>query len=152
MSLDSDQVAPPQLPKDSIWHLQQNANTYKTINFNETSLEKRMYNLMINPNIHDVTFLIGENKVEYTSIRNMLSCVSPIFYKMFYSSNMKESNDKAGKNLIINIPDINILGFENLLYYTFQGINGIKNKINSQNVLHTLKISDKYQINGLMAM
>ena len=136
------------LPKDSIYCQQQDIHSLPdTI----SNLESRMGHLMINTQMHDVTFEVGTQQLQYTTIRSILSSISQVFYKMFFASNMKESIDKS-RGLVIKIPDVQELGFENVLYFAFSGSAKCYVKLQSTNILPTLKVADKYQINGLISL
>ena len=88
----------------------------------------------------DVIFIIGENKIEISANRALLSVHSPVFEAMFYGQ-MIESK----LNIKIPISDIEPEAFKGVLKYCYCN----DPELNEDNIVFIKQIADKYQINGL---
>lgn len=58
----------------------------------------------------DVCFVVGEQKTKFYAHRAILSMYSDVFQQMFYGD-LKETNYE------IEVPDLDPVGFENMLKY-----------------------------------
>eukprot|EP01084_Bolivina_argentea_P194770 334250_1 len=89
---------------------------------------------------NDVTFIIGENKIEHNANRLLFAAISPVFEAMFYGQMLESQNDCD-----VIFEDVDEAAFEQVIKYAFFH----QPQITEQNVLNIKHICRKYQIETL---
>ena len=90
----------------------------------------------------NVTFIVGEDRVEFKVIRQLLAIISPVFDAMLFGA-MKE----AQPNSVITIPDIEAGAFQSLLNFAY----GKNPEISIDNIISVKHLCRKYVVDDLSA-
>lgn len=74
-----------------------------------TSWNQKIKELLMDEKLSDVSFLVGDQKTKICAHIFILTLTSPVFNKMF------NGDLKMDKTRPIEIPDISVVGFKNML-------------------------------------
>ncbi|KAJ3438658.1 btb (poz) domain-containing 2a-related [Anaeramoeba flamelloides] len=108
-----------------------------------TPIDQKLKTLLNNPEMADVQFIVGKERIEIYGHKLLLSVSSPIWKTMFYSSKWKEVNNKMISK--VEIPDIDPESFLSILEFAYTR----KIKITPKTALNVLHAADKFLMKEL---